>query len=242
MPFAKPERDRARLRGVHPDLVRVVERAAELCPRPMIVVEGCRTIETQRAYVARGASKTLKSRHIPATNGYGHAVDLLIVEGGRECWDAAPTIAAAMKAAALEIGIPIEWGGDWTSFVDTPHYQLPWGAYPGAKPIAQSRTMAGLLSTTVGAAASENADGIGDGLSSIADTLAPAAAVSESIAHVVGMVKAVAAVLVVGGILWAAFARWDDGGRPLPSWAPGWLARLIGAAPDTSPPPADERG
>ena len=44
MPFAVPARDRARLVGVHPDLVRVVEAAAELCPRPFIVVEGLRSI------------------------------------------------------------------------------------------------------------------------------------------------------------------------------------------------------
>ncbi|MBO9419171.1 peptidoglycan-binding protein [Labrenzia sp. R4_2] len=35
-----------------------------------------------------------------------------------------------MKAAAQDLNIPLEWGGDWTSFFDGPHFQLPWDAYP----------------------------------------------------------------------------------------------------------------
>ena len=35
-----------------------------------------------------------------------------------------------MKLAAEDIGIPLEWGGDWTSFKDGPHFQLPWRDYP----------------------------------------------------------------------------------------------------------------
>ncbi|MBO0346023.1 peptidoglycan-binding protein [Roseibium sp. CAU 1637] len=36
-----------------------------------------------------------------------------------------------MKQAADELGVPVEWGGDWRSFFDGPHFQLPWPAYPG---------------------------------------------------------------------------------------------------------------
>jgi len=35
-----------------------------------------------------------------------------------------------MKAAAQELEIAIEWGGDWQSFPDGPHFQLPWKDYP----------------------------------------------------------------------------------------------------------------
>lgn len=228
MPFAKPERDRARLAGVHPDLVRVVERAAALCPRPFIVVEGLRSIEQQRANVAKGASKTMRSRHLAAGNGFGHAVDLVVVEGGVAKWGDGDVIARAMKAAARELDVPIEWGGDWTSFVDTPHWQLPWGAYPGDKSLTKSRTMGGLGLISAGAVGSETSDGLAAGISQIADQLAPAAAMSQSIATVVTTIKAVAALAVVGGIVLAAYARWDDAGRPLPGWTPGWLRRSIG--------------
>ena len=56
------ERDERRLVGLHPDLVRVMRRAAASTAVPFAVVEGMRTVETQRAYVAKGASKTMKSR------------------------------------------------------------------------------------------------------------------------------------------------------------------------------------
>jgi peptidoglycan L-alanyl-D-glutamate endopeptidase CwlK len=32
-----------------------------------------------------------------------------------------------MKQAAYELNIKIEWGGDWKSFKDGPHFQLPKG-------------------------------------------------------------------------------------------------------------------
>ena len=35
-----------------------------------------------------------------------------------------------VKQAAAELGIPIEWGGDWRTFKDGPHWQLPWAKYP----------------------------------------------------------------------------------------------------------------
>jgi peptidoglycan L-alanyl-D-glutamate endopeptidase CwlK len=116
-----------RLDGLHADLVAVVERAAELCELDFAVVEGLRTLERHKALVAKGASKTMKSRHLN-----GHAVDLAPVIDGEIRWDWPPfyRIADAMKRAAAELEIPIEWGGDWRTFKDGPHFQLPWADYP----------------------------------------------------------------------------------------------------------------
>lgn len=126
-------RDVSRLIGVHPDMVRVVNRAAAICSIKFMVVEGIRTLAKQREYFAKGKSKTMRSRHLN-----GHAVDLAPIvdtdgDGDLELsWamkDFKP-IAVAMKQAAKELKIPIEWGGDWKSFVDAPHFQLPWATYP----------------------------------------------------------------------------------------------------------------
>ena len=38
-----------------------------------------------------------------------------------------------MKAAAKKEGVLLEWGGDWKTFKDGPHFQLPWVQYPGTK-------------------------------------------------------------------------------------------------------------
>jgi peptidoglycan L-alanyl-D-glutamate endopeptidase CwlK len=35
-----------------------------------------------------------------------------------------------VKRAAQEVGVPVEWGGDWKSFKDGPHWQLPFKEYP----------------------------------------------------------------------------------------------------------------
>jgi peptidoglycan L-alanyl-D-glutamate endopeptidase CwlK len=39
-------------------------------------------------------------------------------------------LAAVVKQAAQAVGVPIEWGGDWKTFLDGPHFQLPWKEYP----------------------------------------------------------------------------------------------------------------
>ena len=127
MTFKLGVRSRERLQGVHPDLVRVVELAIQLTPVDFTVLEGLRTLERQKALVAAGSSKTLNSRHLT-----GHAVDLGAWVDGRLdwSWPLYTKIAQAMKQAAQEWGTPIEWGGDWRTFKDGPHWQLPWKEYP----------------------------------------------------------------------------------------------------------------
>ncbi len=119
-------RSTARLRGVHPDLQRVVNRC-NADGAAFIVTEGLRTLERQRLLVASGASRTLKSRHLT-----GHAVDLAAMVAGEVRWDwpLYTFLARDMKAAALAEHVPLEWGGDWPTFKDGPHFQLPFAQYP----------------------------------------------------------------------------------------------------------------
>ena len=125
--FKLGKRSQSRLEGVHPDLRKVVERAIEITEVDFTVLEGLRTKARQRQLFNSGASKTMNSRHLT-----GHAVDLGALIGGKVSWDWPMyyKIADAMKQAAKELNQPIEWGGDWTSFKDGPHYQLPWNKYP----------------------------------------------------------------------------------------------------------------
>ena len=125
--FRLSSRSQSNLRGIHPDLRRVVERAIEITPVDFTVIEGLRTKERQRELVDSGASRTMNSRHLT-----GHAVDLAAWVDGAINWEWPHyhKIAAAMKQAAAELGIRIEWGGDWKSFKDGPHFQLPFKDYP----------------------------------------------------------------------------------------------------------------
>lgn len=112
----------ALLQGVHPDLLRVVTRC-RADGGAFRALEGMRTLERQKELLAKGATKTLNSRHLT-----GHAVDLGATLNGKVRWDwpLYHLLAAQMKAAAKAEGVVIEWGGDWKSFPDGPHYQLPW--------------------------------------------------------------------------------------------------------------------
>ena len=121
------ERSLKALEGVHPDLVKIVHKADELTDLEFIVTEGLRTMKRQRELVAAGASKTLKSRHLN-----GRAIDFAPVVFGEVTWKtpAFLPIIEAFKKAAEALKIPIESGGDWKSFRDYPHIQLPWKQYP----------------------------------------------------------------------------------------------------------------
>ena len=125
--FVLGQRSKLRLKGVHLDLVKVVERAIEISTVDFTVLEGLRTPERQKALVEAGASQTLNSRHIT-----GHAVDLGAWVGDEVRWDwpLYLKIAAAMKDASKQVNVPIEWGGDWRNFKDGPHFQLPRKTYP----------------------------------------------------------------------------------------------------------------
>lgn len=126
----------ALLKKLHPDLARVVRRAAASLTGELGFVVTCtlRTLEEQKRLYAAGASKTMRSRHLPGkTTGLSHAVDLAATLGGKVKWDwpLYAKLAAAMKAAAKVEKVPVEWGGSWPRFRDGPHFQLPWAKYPG---------------------------------------------------------------------------------------------------------------
>lgn len=121
-------RSESNLVGVHPDLVKVVRRAAENAAQPFIVTEGRRTVARQTELVLAGKSRTMNSRHLT-----GHAVDLAVaLPDGGISWDARDykLLAMSVKAAASELGVAVEWGGDWASFYDGPHFQLPHRTHP----------------------------------------------------------------------------------------------------------------
>ena len=130
----------AKLDGVHRDLVAVIAAASAACDTPFTVIEGLRTVARQKELVARGASKTIRSRHLT-----GHAVDLWPLDpvtgkalpagtpaAEARLWADLRIIAAAVKVEAKARDVALEWGGDWASFPDGPHFQLSWAAYPAA--------------------------------------------------------------------------------------------------------------
>ncbi len=152
--FALGKKSLKELEGVHPDLVAVVKRAIEITIQDFSVHDGIRTVEEQKELVARGVSKTMKSRHLS-----GHAVDLVPYINGQLRWEWEPiyAIADAVRTAAEELDVPIRWGGAWDrtltgsddlpedmvadytarrrragkkAFIDGPHFELPKDQFP----------------------------------------------------------------------------------------------------------------
>jgi peptidoglycan L-alanyl-D-glutamate endopeptidase CwlK len=119
-------RSKARLKGVHPDLIKVVERAIQLTTVDFTVLEGVRDAVRQKKLVESGASQTMNSRHLT-----GHAVDLgaWVDDQVDWSWPLYAKINAAMQEASKQVGVPIEWGGNW-KMRDGPHFQLPRKEYP----------------------------------------------------------------------------------------------------------------
>ena len=122
-----PQVSLTRLSKVHPDLQRLMVEARRTAKVPFIITEGLRDLERQKKLKAAGGSQTLNSRHLT-----GHAVDIAIVVDGQVRWDwpLYDEMAAHIKVTAKKLGIAIQWGGDWKSLRDGPHFELTWKAYP----------------------------------------------------------------------------------------------------------------
>lgn len=126
--FRLSRRSEENLRGVHPDLVKVVHRALEITDIDFMVIEGKRNEARQRQLVASGKSQTMNSRHLT-----GHAVDCAPLVNNQIPWNDwlyFKKVADAMIQAAKEFGVDIEWGGNWKTFKDGPHFQLTHKTYP----------------------------------------------------------------------------------------------------------------
>lgn len=109
------------LKDVHQDLVAVVKKTLIYSVQDFAVHDGIRSLDEQKQMLAKGASKTLDSRHIT-----GHAVDLVPYINGKLRWEWPPIflIAEAVRMAAKELNVPLRWGAAWDiDFTDS--YEAP---------------------------------------------------------------------------------------------------------------------
>ena len=144
MGYVLGQRSLDNLKGVHPNLVKVIKAAITNSPVDFTVTTGLRTTAEQKAIYAQGRSKPGKivtkadgvkglSNHQDEADGkkdaLGSAVDLYPFFEGKVQVNHKDTIAKLkeiakhIKSVAKELGIAIEWGGDW-KFIDYPHFQL----------------------------------------------------------------------------------------------------------------------
>ena len=111
MGFKLSSRSISRLEGVDSGLITVVNAAIDMTKVDFGVTCGMRTVAEQEALVAKGASQTMKSKHLE-----GRAVDLVAYVGSNVTWalNMYDEIADAMAEAARIHGVPIKWGAAWS--------------------------------------------------------------------------------------------------------------------------------
>lgn len=136
-----------KMKGVHPDLIKIMKAAITNSPHDFRITAGARTAEEQNALYQIGRTRAgsivtkadgyrNKSNHQIKADGYGHAVDIFVCgkydENGNyvkfttaEGYDdkKIKEVANHIKATAKSLGLSIEWGGDW-KFYDSPHFQI----------------------------------------------------------------------------------------------------------------------
>ena len=141
------EKSKENLKGVHPQLVKLMTEAVKESPFDFRIAQGVRTAEYQNSLYQQGRTKPgkivtncdgikNKSNHQAKADGYGHAIDIFvcgIVENGQyrkfttvEGYDTKKMFAVAkhIKEIGQKLGIPVKWGGDWNKFKDYPHFEI----------------------------------------------------------------------------------------------------------------------
>lgn len=127
------------LKGVHPNLVKVMQEAIKNTPVDFTITDGGRTTAQQQALYAQGRTKPggrvtnadgvrNKSNHQAKSDGYYHAVDLYpYIDGKIDFNDEhgkLKEIASHIKYVARLLGVKVGWGGDWRGSWDKPHFEL----------------------------------------------------------------------------------------------------------------------
>lgn len=125
-----------KLLNVHPALIDKITRikfAMVELGYPMMVTDGCRTVEQQQVLFAKGRTMPgrivtmadgvkRRSNHQIHDDGFGHAVDMCFLVDGKPSWDGKlPWTLYGLMAETLEL----RWGGRWSMPVDRPHVELP---------------------------------------------------------------------------------------------------------------------
>ena len=131
MTYAFGKRSKERMKTLHPDMVRVLNRAMSFQIMDFSVLETLRTVERQKHLVDTGASKTMNSKHLVHRDGFSHAFDVAPYPIDWQDTGRFYILNGIIRAAAEVEGVNIRTGADWDSdglildhsFHDLPHYE-----------------------------------------------------------------------------------------------------------------------
>jgi len=125
--FELSGKSKSHLVGVHPDLVRLVNRVIDKTRIDFGVSEGVRDYARQVKLYRNRKTTTLHSQHFINDNtGYGHAIDIFAYMNGKAQWGSKyyGPIVQTFLTEAVSLGVQIQCGHLWKEFQDSPHIQL----------------------------------------------------------------------------------------------------------------------
>lgn len=119
----------------HPRLQKLAAQLLEECSKQGLQIkigETLRTVEEQDALYAQGRTKpgsivtNAKGSSYSSYHQWGTAFDIYRNDGQGAYNESGQFFE---KVGAIGVSIGLEWGGNWKSIVDKPHFQLPdWGS------------------------------------------------------------------------------------------------------------------
>ena len=146
-----------KMAGLHPDLIRVLQKFITISRLACVIAQGVRTREYQYALwrsshaldgsVIAGADWKTNCNGTPlgetspegsagtglSNHQSGHAVDIAVLIAGDVNWELRyyKTLAGDMLAAAAACAVPLVWGGSWPQpKTDSDHFELNKAFYP----------------------------------------------------------------------------------------------------------------
>jgi peptidoglycan LD-endopeptidase CwlK len=204
----------ARISGLHPVVKAATLALIERCYARgvnIVITQGLRTIAEQDALYAQGRTKSgnivtnAKGGH--SYHNYGLAVDfaLLLPNGSSVSWDMnrddnKNLITDWQEVVKEAKALGFEWGGDWTSFKDYPHFQMVFGLTltqlrAGCKPseTAMAKAQANIerykgdtkVNKEVKVTVNVNGKKVAEGVLDNGTTFTPARAVAEALGAIV---------------------------------------------------------
>lgn len=156
MTFSWNQHSIDKMEGLHPDLIKVLQRFITVSPLECVIAQGVRTREYQYGLWRNshdvdgnktdGVWKTncngspigeITPEGSPGTglsnHQGGHAVDIAVIINGDVNWELKyyTTLAGVMLQAAATINVPLIWGGSWAApKTDSDHFELNKAFYP----------------------------------------------------------------------------------------------------------------
>ena len=126
------EKAEKKLKGVHPVVATKARQLIEQAYKErinVIITQGLRTVEEQNELYAQGRTKPGKivtnAKGGYSYHNFGLAFDFAILkDDGSVNWNVDEKW---KRVGAIGKSLGLEWGGDWTSFKDYPHFQYTFG-------------------------------------------------------------------------------------------------------------------